>query len=225
LQTLACSLTWKAKFEATPGWQLRPSYLATLGSSAGRQLDASGLQPSTGPLPPSSPTQLLSSLSLSPPRQPGTGRLLSSSSTSGAYAPPSYKALYAKRLWVARRFGRNNPYRPSSSADSLAADLVVSERELSGHSDSIYALAFDGAKVLTGSRDRSIKVWDVDSGRLLETITDAHRASVLCIAFEEVGPEAGGRGALAVSGGSDGVVALWDLGGASSERALRYRLT
>ena len=186
-----------------PGWQLRPSYLASLGSAPG-PADPTSL--------PSSPTQLLSSLSLSSPHRPTAGPL-PSSTTTDPLALPLYKALYAKRLWVARRFGRNNPYRSSSSAESLAAELVVSERELSGHDDSIYALAFDGAKVLTGSRDRSIKLWDIESGQLIGTVEGAHQASVLCIAFEEAGPEEGGMGALAVSGGSDGVVALWALGG------------
>lgn len=213
-------LTWKAKFEAEAGWQLRPSYLASfptlsaLGAGAGADGDGRGRADNdpTGSIPPAaSPSKLLSALSLESPRRP-----TAANDAANSLLAPSYKTLYAKRLWLARRFGHNNEfYDPSSSAESLVGgDQVVVERELSGHTDSIYALAFDGHKVITGSRDRSIKVWDVASGQLLQTVDEAHRASVLCVAFEEVGPGKRGEGAMAVSGGSDGVVTLWDLGGA-----------
>jgi WD40 repeat protein len=44
--------------------------------------------------------------------------------------------------------------------------------ELAGHEDLIHCLAFssDGRRLASGSRDRSIKIWDVASGQLILTI-------------------------------------------------------
>lgn len=75
--------------------------------------------------------------------------------------------------------------------------------------------------VITGSRDRTIKVWSLKSGRLLGTFAGAHRGSVLCLKFE---PESFGSTDLEqdsfcqdpqkvfmVSGSSDTTVCVWDL--------------
>jgi len=49
---------------------------------------------------------------------------------------------------------------------------------------SVYCLEFDSTRIITGSRDRTIKVWSLKSGRLLGTFWGAHRGSVLCLKFE-----------------------------------------
>lgn len=52
----------------------------------------------------------------------------------------NWKAIYQKRRWLENRW-----------ANSAVANEVV----LKGHADSVYALQFDGLKLVTGSRDRS----------------------------------------------------------------------
>ena len=45
-------------------------------------------------------------------------------------------------------------------------------RSLTGHSDEVYAVAFDSNHMLaSGSYDKTIKLWDKNSGALLRTLT------------------------------------------------------
>ncbi|KZT04976.1 WD40 repeat-like protein [Laetiporus sulphureus 93-53] len=55
---------------------------------------------------------------------------------------------------------------------------------LSGHGDSVYCLEFDSKRIITGSRDRTIKVWELKTGDCLATFT-GHRGSVLCLKFDK----------------------------------------
>src|SRR2546421_12713425 len=43
---------------------------------------------------------------------------------------------------------------------------------LEGHSDSVWSVAFsnDGQKIVSGSGDRTVRVWDAESGSLLQTL-------------------------------------------------------
>lgn len=41
---------------------------------------------------------------------------------------------------------------------------------LSGHTDSVYCLQFDEEKIITGSRDRTIRVWDINTFQCLHVI-------------------------------------------------------
>lgn len=36
---------------------------------------------------------------------------------------------------------------------------------ITGHTDAVYCLQFDSKKVLSGSRDNTIKMWDIDTGK------------------------------------------------------------
>ena len=72
------------------------------------------------------------------------------------------------------------------------------------HAINIRTVAFspDDARVISGSQDWTIKLWDVASGKLLRTF-DAHHSMVTSVAFS---PD-GGR---IVSGSFDESVMLWD---------------
>ncbi|OLY83828.1 F-box/WD repeat-containing protein 11 [Smittium mucronatum] len=72
---------------------------------------------------------------------------------------------------------------------------------LYGHSDSIYCLQFDKHKFITGSRDKSIKVWDMRSLMCIKTLT-GHNASVLCLKYDDE---------IMVTGSSDSSVIVWSM--------------
>lgn len=93
---------------------------------------------------------------------------------------------------------------------------------------SVYCLEFDSSRIITGSRDRSIKVWSLKTGRCLATFR-GHSGSVLCLKFDKDWDldsnnsifTPGSRGSsrygrewrkgLMVSGSSDCTVCVWDM--------------
>ncbi len=73
-----------------------------------------------------------------------------------------------------------------------------------GHSDDILSMTFtpDGKYLLTGSSDNTIKLWDVQSGLEIKTLS-AHTKPVSALAV-------GGPEGLLVSGGYDNLLCIWD---------------
>jgi WD40 repeat protein len=85
-------------------------------------------------------------------------------------------------------------------------------RTLEGHSGMVYdvALRGDGRCAVSASSDKTLKVWDVESGRELRTL-EGHTQSVLGVALS-------GNGRRAVSGSYDKTLKVWDV---ESGRELR----
>jgi WD40 repeat protein/serine/threonine protein kinase len=92
-----------------------------------------------------------------------------------------------------------------SGAVKVWAALGGGERYvLTGHSASVHSLAFssDGGLLATGSFDQTVRLWDLQIGRLLRTLPD-HGNVVICQAF---GPD----GKQLASASRGGPVRLWD---------------
>ena len=85
-------------------------------------------------------------------------------------------------------------------------------RTLEGHAASVYSVAMtaDGRRAVSASEDRTLKVWDLESGCALRTL-EGHAASVYGVAVT-----ADGRRAVSASG--DQTLKVWDL---ESGHALR----
>ncbi|KAF2137563.1 uncharacterized protein K452DRAFT_301765 [Aplosporella prunicola CBS 121167] len=73
-----------------------------------------------------------------------------------------------------------------------------------GHKECVYTIQHSAKYVVSGSRDKTIRIWDLESQRLVLTPLQGHDASVLCLQFDER-PEHD----LVVSGGSDCHVIVW----------------
>lgn len=134
-----------------------------------------------------------------------------------------WRVLYRERLELDRRWMGTAPNpRTHSSYQELLDGFDLSEskenirpfepavRRLEGHMDSVYCLEFDSQRIMTGSRDRTIKVWSLKTGKLLGTFRGLHRGSVLCLKFERDWDRLERAGML-VSGSSDCTVCVWDL--------------
>jgi RNA polymerase sigma factor (sigma-70 family) len=85
----------------------------------------------------------------------------------------------------------------------LASGKLLWQAE--GHANELYGLAFspDGKFVATGSKDKTIKLWDTEKGTCKRTLEGHGEHGVYSVAFS---PD----GKLLASGGLDGTVRLWN---------------
>ncbi|KAG1459819.1 hypothetical protein G6F46_006077 [Rhizopus delemar] len=72
---------------------------------------------------------------------------------------------------------------------------------LLGHLDSVYCLQFDKRLLFTGSRDRTVKIWDLCTYQCIHTLY-GHDASVLCLRYDDE---------LLVTGSSDTTLIVWSM--------------
>ncbi len=135
----------------------------------------------------------------------------------------SERLLYASQIRAAEReytvgntqIARQNldacrwDYRGWEHDNSNSDDFV-----LRGHSDSVNSVSFspDGSRIVSGSSDNSIKLWDAATGAELRTLT-GHSDSVLSVSFS---PD----GSRIVSGSSDKTIKLWDAATGAELRTL-----
>ena len=54
---------------------------------------------------------------------------------------------------------------------------------LSGHTFTVYSVAFsaDGSKVVSGSGDKTVKIWSADNGEVLQTLSDEIDMKYTCL--------------------------------------------
>jgi WD40 repeat protein/mono/diheme cytochrome c family protein len=86
---------------------------------------------------------------------------------------------------------------------------------LTGHSGWVTSATFstDGEQILSGSDDRTVRLWDARTGRLVKVLT-GHEAGVRSVAFSP------GQARI-VSAGNDATVRLWDARTGQEIRAFR----
>ena len=92
-------------------------------------------------------------------------------------------------------------------------------RTLQGHSSEILAVAFspEGRTVLTGSEDKTAKLWNIKTGEELQTFK-SHTSVVNAVAFS---PD----GQTVLTGSGDGTAKLWDIGTGNELRTFKCDVT
>jgi WD40 repeat protein len=89
---------------------------------------------------------------------------------------------------------------------------------LKGHSESVRRVAIspDGQMLASGSADQTIKLWNLETGKLLYTL-EGHSSLVVSVAFSPDGKTLASSNTLAVG---DGNIKLWDVETGKLQRAL-----
>ena len=84
----------------------------------------------------------------------------------------------------------------------------MSVNTLEGHFDWVNSIVFspDGRRIASGSGDKTVRVWDVQTGECQHTL-EGHFEMVWSVVFS---PD----GSLVASGSSDGTVRVWDIASA-----------
>lgn len=81
----------------------------------------------------------------------------------------------------------------------------VTTRFLQGHQDSVYCLGWLSKDILlSGSRDKTLKMWHVPTNKCIQTIEHEHDGSILCIRVDQ-------KNQLVMTGSSDTTCTLWNL--------------
>jgi F-box and WD-40 domain protein 1/11 len=119
-----------------------------------------------------------------------------STSQSSISAPKvTWPWIYKQRLLLERNWdkGKYTMFR-----------LPHPKHEHEGHTECVYTIQHIGDTLVSGSRDKSIRIWDLSTYRLKAKPLYGHDASVLCLQFDDRPEED-----IIISGGSDNYVIVW----------------
>ena len=72
------------------------------------------------------------------------------------------------------------------------------------HNECVYTVQYSGKYLVSGSRDKTLRIWDLDTQRLVKRPLSGHKGSVLCLQFD-ASPEED----IIISGSSDTNVIIW----------------
>ena len=77
---------------------------------------------------------------------------------------------------------------------------------LDGYQGSVTSIAFspDGKRIVSGSDDKTIRLWDAETGESLRAPLGKHQGGVMSVAFSPDGKHI-------VSGSYDNTIQLWDV--------------
>ena len=106
----------------------------------------------------------------------------------------NWQYLYRQHLILDKNWRTGN-----TSVYEIPTDQDRTNQRVQG----IYCLQFDAKRVVSGSRDKHLRVWDIES-RTCVMCLSGHNGSVLCLQFD-------GKTDTVVTGSSDTTIMTWDL--------------
>ncbi|KAJ3166828.1 hypothetical protein HDU88_002913 [Geranomyces variabilis] len=127
-----------------------------------------------------------------------------SSSESDEMMARNQIAQMKKHLAISRRANKKhdwrNTFRQGVALDQNWRKGNVAVKHLSGHEDAVYCIQFDGNFLLSGSRDRTLRFWDIREQKCVRSL-EGHSGSVLCLQYDH---------RYIVTGSSDMSIVIWD---------------
>lgn len=79
---------------------------------------------------------------------------------------------------------------------------TYSVRTFRGHTQHISCLQFDAKRIVSGSSDRTIRVWDLRTNTQSTRTLEGHSGTVRCLQFDDE---------VVVSGSDDATIRVWDI--------------
>jgi len=132
-----------------------------------------------------------------------------------------WNAIAVKRGWVKYLYKpKHGVSRPSPSYyrrlyPSIILEIDIIEKNwkhgkhelqrikgMSENSKGVYCIQYDDHKIISGSRDNTIKIWDRKTLEQPQRVLTGHTGSVLCLQYDEN---------VIISGSSDSTVRVWDI--------------
>lgn len=107
----------------------------------------------------------------------------------------SWPWLYKQRYQLEKNWDNNK---------SVRFTLPHHRHPEEGHTECVYTIQHTATHLVSGSRDKTIRIWNLDTCRLIGNPLRGHDASVLCMQFDSR-PDHD----IIVSGGSDAYVIIW----------------
>jgi hypothetical protein len=110
-----------------------------------------------------------------------------------------------QRMLEQAKQSKNSPWLRPLSGNLEALPFGVCGLMLGGHKFGVQAVAIapDGKRTISGSYDKTLKIWDTDTGRELRTLT-GHTGPVRGVA---IAPD----GLTAISASEDNTLKIWDI--------------
>ena len=98
-----------------------------------------------------------------------------------------------QRCIFTNRQAKRHPQFPGWK-EMLKTQIILTQRWIRGdcqikylpqHNGSVYYLQFDAKRIITGARDKSLRMWYPSNGKSFLPIFGAHQASVLCMRYDD----------------------------------------
>ncbi|KZV59909.1 WD40 repeat-like protein [Peniophora sp. CONT] len=95
--------------------------------------------------------------------------------------------------------------RPIATSAVYIYDILAALKILAGHTSLIWSVAFspDGKRIVSGSKDQTIRIWDTETGQTVASVIEGHGSYIRSVAFSPDGEHI-------ISGSNDRTIRLWD---------------